>query len=162
MDAFWDDRIVPKAPTVTGLYQDEIVRDYPDYTGMLDSCQRAHVDFLVNADSKHGPTDERIVRDNTRWEDTTAISSELKKGMYKGKHILLLDLDVPHIYVPSTQDGHGHLAVFAPMDAGRMFSTMDQLARVGVLEQGYADSARSRGAAWLRTPWTRKEIRDRD
>lgn len=155
---FWDDRTTPDAGTVTGLTQDEIVRRWPDYTGTLDSCRRAHVDFEVDADSRTPGADERVVRDYTRWEDTTAISSELKKGLHKGKHILLLDLDVPHVYVPSTQDGHGHLAVFVPMDKWEMQNTLDYLAKVGVLEQGYVDSAAHRGAAWLRTPWTRKEI----
>ncbi|QHB37499.1 hypothetical protein PP339_gp095 [Mycobacterium phage Onyinye] len=124
---------------------------------VTEDLRRAFVDFLVDANSNEGPTDERVIFSDTPWEDTTAVSSEIARGPNAGKHVLFLDLDVEHVYVPSTTLGHGHLIINAPMSQDQMLRTLDKLMEVGVIEPGYANSARSRGAAWLRMPWVEKQ-----
>lgn len=142
--------------TFATLGRDEIKKQYPWLIRMADNLQRAFVDFLINADSKEGPTDERVVKDDTEWEESTAISSLIRRGPNAGKHILLLDLDCDHVYVPSSTPGHGHLIVNEPMDVQAMLGVLDQLSYAGIIEEGFAKSARHRGAAWLRLPWVKK------
>lgn len=139
-----------------GITRSEIYEKWANLVRLGEGLQKAFVDFLINADSKEGPTDERVVRDNTEWEDSTAMSSLITRGPDKGKHILMLDLDIRHAYVPSTTPGHGHLIIYKPMTQETMLRLLDRLGELDIIEPGFASSARHRGAAWLRLPWIKK------
>ena len=89
------------------------------------------------------------------WDDRIQ-RTELEKR--DGKHRVLLDLDVPHVYVPSTTDGHGHLVIDVPQDWTNLCKLLQLLGDMHILQYGSVDATFSRGETWLRTPGTKKTI----
>ena len=86
--------------------------------------------------------------------------ANLITSRYEGEgietHALLLDLDVEHIYVPSSTKGHGHLYVNLKLSRWDWERVMRELAAVGVIGAGYHEHALRRGYASLRPPWIKK------
>lgn len=138
----------------------------------------AIVDFGCAVSSEPLPHD-RVVQDNVPLTDANAIGSYIlgsapPKETYtnfwddrtiqatidkaKGKHRILLDLDVPHTYVPSTTNGHGHLIIDVPQDWDTYMKLLLLLRDMGVLQYGYVDASGKRGETWLRAPGIKKEI----
>jgi hypothetical protein len=72
------------------------------------------------------------------------------------KHALLLDLDVPHVYLPSSTPGHGHLMIDLQLNHREWETVMLALADAEVLEKGYVDASIARGYSALRLPWIKK------
>lgn len=89
------------------------------------------------------------------WTDANLVTSR-----YEGEgietHALLLDLDVEHIYVPSSTEGHGHLYVNLKLTRTEWERVMRELAAVGVISAGYRHHSARRGYASLRPPWVKK------
>lgn len=120
---------------------------------------------LITRKAKHLQHDSKqFVRNQDEWERPTADLDEadLLTSRFQGEgietHALLLDLDVEHTYLPSTQEGHGHLLVNVKLSRERWKHLMKSLALAGVIEQGYYDASMARGYASLRLPGTKKEI----
>lgn len=122
--------------------------------------RRAVINFPINGDSEFrvdDTWDERWEKDVLLWEEADAISSAYRDDTHlKGKHALLLDLDVDHVYVPSSTPYHGHLVIKAELSKDDMLEVLKVLGKHGILQGGYVSAAHARGAAWLRTPWTKK------
>lgn len=78
------------------------------------------------------------------------ISSETVPGSQY--HYLFLDLDVPHQYIPSSTEGHGHLIIEKRLYKDVMWKILNLLKDAGVLENGFVDLAERRGAVFLRHP----------
>lgn len=93
-----------------------------------------------------------------RPEDANCVSSLLKGE--DGWQAPVLDLDVPHTYVPSSTPGHGHLLIDVPMSQERWSKLMTALMDAGILEAGYVESALRRGHAELRLPGVVKKPHD--
>lgn len=110
----------------------------------------------LERDSEQGASvyidEERVI---ARATDANLITSR-----YEGEgietHALLLDLDVEHIYVPSSTEGHGHLYVNLKLSRGEWERVMRELALVGVIGAGYREHSLRRGYASLRPPWVKK------
>lgn len=100
---------------------------------------------------------QNIIEDNVEFEEATAFSSLITKGPNAGKHHPCLDLDVPHVYMQSTNPDHGHL-IFTniAMDEDKYLEFLQVLADYGILEQGFVNAAKHRKQSWLRMPWIRK------
>ncbi|QNN99734.1 hypothetical protein PBI_ROPE_75 [Mycobacterium phage Rope] len=70
----------------------------------------------------------------------------------EGKHRVLLDLDCPHVYVPSSTPGHGHLIIDVPQDWNTYKRLLQLLGDMGILQYGYVDASFKREETWLRAP----------
>lgn len=83
------------------------------------------------------------------------ISSKYRDG---SGHALLLDMDIPVTYVPSTTSGHGHLYIepVKPISDTGLNEILDVLAKWGIIEEGYAGASKRRGYTSLRLPWVQK------
>lgn len=68
----------------------------------------------------------------------------------------VLDLDIEHLYFPSTTPGHGGLLLNVELNQELWLELLDVLERCGIIEGGFAEASRQRGYAALRTPWTDK------
>lgn len=87
-----------------------------------------------------------------------AVSSEDVKT---GKHHILIDIDRPCALIPSSSEGHFHLYVqMGSMGNGMEWENYAEWlrasAKVGLIEQGYAEVSIRRKATFLRLPWIRK------
>lgn len=93
-------------------------------------------------------------RDHVRVHplDANLISSESGEGC----HNLFLDLDIEHYYVPSTNEGHGHLYVNVCLSDEALREVVEVLVRHGILQKGIRDQVEDRGALTLRPPGVEK------
>jgi hypothetical protein len=87
--------------------------------------------------------------------DAEVVTSEIVSG--KGKHTIMLDIDVPATLVPSTTPGHSHLYIDVPVEWDKYQALLDALVVAGVLEPGYVSAAKGRGCTALRLPWVKKK-----
>jgi hypothetical protein len=71
-----------------------------------------------------------------------------------GDHEPVLDLDVPHLYVPSSTPGHAHLFINKRMDQEQYGTILRALQRAGVLEAGYVNRFLDDGQTFVRLPGT--------
>lgn len=94
-------------------------------------------------------------------DDADPDEANLVTSRYKGEgietHALLIDLDIEHVYVPSSTGGHGHLYVKTTMGRGQWQSLMAALCKAGVISDGYYSASINRGFSSLRPPWVKKE-----
>lgn len=84
-----------------------------------------------------------VVEDQVRWGQ---------------RHHVLLDLDREAHLIPSSTPGHFHLYVDlgTPTTDLKYFRFLDAAADIGLIESGYANASRARGASYLRLPWAKK------
>jgi len=121
--------------------------------------RKAVVDFPLNGDSEtkvDEDWDERVVHHVNNWADANAVSSELSGSWDKGYHMVLLDLDIDHVYIPSSTPYHGHLILKTRLKQEAMQEVLEVLGKHGILQPGYVSAARHRKSAWLRVPWVKK------
>lgn len=115
---------------------------------------------VSNWSPAYGEVDDRTPTDDI--EAANLITSALDVPTPGGKksaalHSPALDLDIEHVYVPSSTPGHAHLYI-----DGVILSWKDYLkwlrhtAKVGIIETGFVDAAEARGFTGLRVPWVKK------
>jgi hypothetical protein len=78
------------------------------------------------------------------------------------KHMVMFDVDVPMVVIPSSTPGHNH--VYFPntyVSKNDLFNLLDALAGAGIVERGYAEASKARGFTALRLPWVTKSERSR-
>jgi len=90
----------------------------------------------------------------TDIEHANIVTSEIEGK--PGYHAPVLDLDIPHVYVPSTTEGHGHLYLDVKLDWYQMHRLLTTLSQLGIIEEGYARASIDRGYSAVRLPWIRK------
>lgn len=78
---------------------------------------------------------------------------------YRGEplHKPVLDIDLPIWAHESTTPGHWHLIIDKEIPETAYFNLLDAMYEAGIMEKGFVDAAKSRGASWIRTPWTKKK-----
>lgn len=86
-------------------------------------------------------------------ENANVVSSHLGPS---GLHAPIIDLDFPHLYVPSTTPGHGHLYFNVPTRRWRMFVLLWGLYLTGNIEKGYFLWSLRRGGTFVRRPGVKK------
>lgn len=69
-----------------------------------------------------------------------------------GRHAPVLDLDFPAQLVASSTPGHFHLYLDTQLTTEQYFKLLDVLAEVGILEAGFVDASKYRGASMVRKP----------
>lgn len=75
---------------------------------------------------------------------------------YRSTHKPVLDVDLPCALVPSTTPGHFHLYIDKEMPWNDYIQLLDILAWLGIVEPGYVNAAKSRGATFVRAPGVKK------
>lgn len=78
-----------------------------------------------------------------------------------GRHAPCIDLDVPAVLVPSSTADHSHLYIDVELAWEDYLRVLAVLADVGIVEKGFYESAKRRGASRLRLPHIRKPAADR-
>lgn len=133
-------------------------RDWPHWFFICERLHAAVVNFYAkdSGDISERTPDERVVQDKVALHEATAIGSKVQSDYLRDQHQVMFDIDVPHVYVPSTTEGHGHIIFRKQLPFSKYLSLLEHMADVGLVEQGFVDAARNRGEAWLRTPWTAK------
>lgn len=116
--------------------------------------QKWKVDF-ASATDYEAMDRERV----DEWEKANAVSSEIVTWpLHKGEHAVLLDLDHRCWLFDSSSPGHYHLYIDVSISWRRYKKLLKALMRAGIIEKGYYKASISRGATFLRTPDTRKEL----
>jgi len=72
------------------------------------------------------------------------------------QHMPVLDIDVPCEYIPSTNEGHGHLYFHKEIPWEKYLKLMRVMADCGLLEEGYVSASEARGYSAVRLPWITK------
>lgn len=120
--------------------------------------------WATNSDQMPTHMDDRT--DATLFEDANAVSSlrKFKRLLpqqhveYTGmkQHAVVLDLDIPAWLVPSSTPGHSHLYIDAAIPEPIYFRLLDVLVEARVIDFGYAEASKAKGASYARLPWVRK------
>jgi hypothetical protein len=85
---------------------------------------------------------ERDAEGNLRRQaDGNLWGSSLGSGL----HAPILDLDVPHTYVPSRTEGHGHLYIHKPVSTKQLSVILAALHRAGLIGDGNIAQFEARG-----------------
>lgn len=136
----------------------------------------AVVDFNLGDSAAHELGTERVVKDWVPLEAANAIGSYItgtaepveevdpfddrvrnaKLDKTTGKHRVLLDLDCPHVYVPSSTPGHGHMIIDVPNKFKDVVTLLNLMFEMGILQSGFASATAKRGETWLRAPGVKK------
>lgn len=85
--------------------------------------------------------------------EATLITSQIFNSK---DHAPVLDLDIPHAYVQSTTEGHGHLYLDVALDWEKYVKLLTVLAECGIIETGYANASIAKGYSAARPPWVKK------
>ena len=81
-------------------------------------------------------------------KDSNLVCSEIAED----QHYVLLDLDVPHAYSPSSTVGHGHLYIDKVLPFEDYLEILQVLSKHGIIEAGFYEWTKRRGYAALRPP----------
>jgi hypothetical protein len=100
---------------------------------------------------------EILPEEVTNLEEANVVLSLLEGTGPEPRHAPVIDIDIPHVYVPSSTPGHGHLYLDINMSNRAFWVLMEALVNAGVVEQGYLNASRARGYASVRLPWVKKE-----
>jgi hypothetical protein len=88
-------------------------------------------------------------------ENANLIGSMFVDGRHQ-LHKVFLDLDVEHLYVPSTSPGHGHLYINVDVTQKELLDLVEHLARLGILGSGSLHQVGIRAMNTLRPPGLKK------
>lgn len=124
--------------------------------GFLENLTPMKVTRWADGGSEGGESDEREPAD---FFDGANVVSSLRTDEPAGlkRHAVLLDLDVPAYLVPSSTEGHSHLYIDVSVRERDYYRLLEVLADCGVIERGYADVSRRKGATFVRLPWIKKD-----
>lgn len=121
--------------------------------------ERVHA---IDADPDYtAETDRELTRDP---EAATVLTSRVDDGTdaalhpgTKTRHKVVLDIDLPAQLIPSSTPGHFHLLIDKELTWGQYTGLLNELARVGIIEDGYVSASIARGHTAVRLPWVQKE-----
>lgn len=96
-----------------------------------------------------GDEDRRLVESP---DEANLISSKLPDG----KHVAILDIDLPCRLVPSSTRGKFHLFIQHPMSWARYEAVLNALAAAGIVHRKYVQHSHDRGFSNVRPAWVEK------
>lgn len=111
--------------------------------------------FAPNLNGSDAPNEE----DQGRTECPKEMANLVSSLCDDGRHMPVLDIDLPCRLVPSSTLGHFHLYIDVPMEQEPYLRLVDALAEAGIVQKFYAEAARLRGATFVRPPWVTKPPR---
>ena len=133
----------------TALVRFESARQYY-YAPGLDSAEGSEgVTLAIDSD-------ERMVVEDPL--EANLIGSLCKNG----RHLPVIDVDLPCRLVPSTTPGHFHLYIEREMEHEPYMAMLKALAEAGIVNRFYAEVARLRGQTFVRPPWVKKPPKPAD
>lgn len=91
--------------------------------------------------------------DEDRWpvdEDFPETANLVASLTDKGTHMPIIDLDFPHVYMPSTSNGHAHLYLDVEMSRFKLYLLLATLAFCGIIEKEHFIWTLRRGATFMR------------
>ena len=121
------------------------------------------IDFVEASTTKEAPIEGANLL-TSKVKEVTGVRKTLQELLMQdptpepegGWHYPIFDLDVPHVYVPSTTKGHGHLIIQKKMSLESMLALYAELVDHGLMGPGFAEATRIRGFASIRLPWIKK------
>lgn len=84
------------------------------------------------------------------------ILSKKHSDIFHDRHVLMLDLDTAHAYIPSSTSGHGHLIINADLTYLEMVEILEVLEKYGIIQHGFLEATKKSRTASLRLPWIKK------
>src|SRR6476661_9444454 len=81
------------------------------------------------------------------------LTNKLRDSGDEDRFLVVLDVDLPVIVVPSSKAGHHHLIIDKVLTEDQSAELLDVLSRLGIIEEGYAQASGRRGMTRVRTPW---------
>lgn len=90
------------------------------------------------------------------WKDANLITSKSEDFPWGEYHRPILDIDFEAELVPSSTPGHYHLYLDKLMTWDVYLELLEALAKAGVIQWGFYDGAKLRGATSARLPWIKK------
>ncbi len=143
-------------------HEDEV--DYSSFEGLEGTCEIGEPDpeFDLKGRGLYKPArmDGKSVVVDADLEDAVLVGSKERgiKSDYVagGYHMPVIDVDVPMRIVPSTQEGHGHLYIDKVLSFTEYLHLLEAMVDVGLVEYGYLQGVRARGASYVRLPWVKK------
>jgi hypothetical protein len=75
-----------------------------------------------------------------------------------GKHLPVIDLDLPCRLVPSGTPGNFHLYIDQPCSFEQYMGVLESMAKAGIVQWGYVDATRERGFGSVRHPDRPKRV----
>lgn len=75
-----------------------------------------------------------------------------------GKHMPVLDFDLPARLVPSSTEGHFHLYIDVPMEWEVYRKLIEAMRDAGLLQPGFANASIAREATMCRPEWIKKAV----
>lgn len=100
----------------------------------------------------------KLRQDSGEWEDSPHVTVHphdanlISSQGHDGKHMLMLDLDLPHWYTESSSEGHGHLVIDTNLEPWQMKEIIEVLVKHGVLQKGIEKQWDERNCLTLRMP----------
>lgn len=110
----------------------------------------AYSERVDELDYNPSTADYQFVQDE---EQANLVTSATGSGDY---HLPVLDLDVPHTLVPSSTPGHAHLYLDVAVPWDKYVRVLDAMAAAGLLEYGYVEASKNKGATMVRKPGVTK------
>jgi len=92
-------------------------------------------------------------REQVPEDEANIISSRTDDG----RHMPVLDIDIPACLLPSSTPGHGHLYIDVPMSWWRYRMLLRQLYKAGIIQKGFYDLAMRRKQTFVRRPGVTKQ-----
>lgn len=130
--------------------------DYSDFSGLIGTCEIGEVDpdFDLNGRRVYevATQDGKGIVIDAAIEDAVVVGSKVVSDLHKP----VIDIDVPVRYVESTQEGHGHLYIDHVVEFDKYVKILEALRDAGIVEWGYVEGVKARGAGYVRLPWVRK------
>lgn len=116
---------------------------------------------LMDKTSENGgslDSDDALALANWTTEDkatlvTSLCEPEWRPGVgWVETHMPVIDLDIECHLVPSSTPGHSHLYINKPMTKTELWALLEQMARIGLVEEGYVSASKRRGFSAVRHP----------
>lgn len=131
----------------------------PGLLALLDKLKAVKVTKWATGSESEDWKDE--MEDAEILQGANCVTSKRVNRFFPGhdtkRHAILLDLDVPAWLIESTTPGHSHLYIDVDVSEPLYFELLDLLAKMRVIEPGYARASKMKGGTFLRLPWVKKE-----
>lgn len=141
---------------------------YSSFHGLEHTCEvgEPDPDFDLKGRRlyKTARVDGRSIVVDADLEDAVVVGSRMGYAEFGGwddspervMHRPVIDVDVPIRVVPSTTEGHSHLYIDKDIPFRDYLLLLEHMALCGIVEYGYYQGVKARGASYVRLPWVRK------
>lgn len=111
--------------------------------------------YKINLD--HGkPSDRGVQTERPVKANIGGTANVVSSLLPSGDHSPMLDLDIPHMLIPSSTPGHSHLYLNVKLDHGQYRALLKALLIAGIIQEGIFDQFETHGATFLRLPDVKK------